>query len=165
VKRSRLASILLASLASPAFADDLTVTTTVNNPVATSHASNGTAGNITINSNAKVSIGTAGAAVTLDSNNAITNMGLIENSATASGAIGAHILGGVTGSFTNDGPSNAIINLPGNSAGSFGLLLDGAAAFNGNINLSTGGSLTVTGLNATGVAVKAPLNGNLTIVV
>jgi hypothetical protein len=163
VKRSRLASILLASLASPAFADDLTVTTTVNNPIATSKASNGTAGNITINSNATVSIGTAGAAVTLDSNNAIANMGLIQNYATASGAIGAHILGGVTGSFTNDGASGAIINLPGNSAGSFGVLLDGASAFNGNINLTVGGSLTVTGLNATGVAIKAPLNGDLTV--
>ena len=163
MKRSRLASILLASLASPALADDLTVTTNVTNPVATSQASNGTPGNITINTNALVSIGTAGAAVTLDSNNTVNNAGLIQNYATASGAIGVHILGGFTGSFTNDGAAGGIINLSGSSAGSFGVLLDGSSAFNGDINLTTGGSMTVSGSNSTGVAIKAPLNGNLTV--
>src|SRR5215831_18575678 len=69
VKRSPFVCLLLATIATPALADDLTVDSVLNKPIATATASNGTPGNITIDTTGGVSINAAGAAVVLNSNN------------------------------------------------------------------------------------------------
>jgi uncharacterized protein YhjY with autotransporter beta-barrel domain len=162
VKRSPLACLLLASIASPAFADDLTVSTILTSPVASSKAANGTPGNITIGATGGVSINAAGAAVTLDSNNTIESLGVIQN-AFAGGGIGVHIVGGNTGSFITDVTTTSIINVSGGGTGNFGILLDGNAPFTGNITLGTVSTIAVNGANSSGVAIKAPLIGNLSV--
>ena len=160
MKRSPLACLLLAGIASPALADNLTVEGVVSNPVATSSASNGTAGNITIDVNSGVQVVAPGGAVTLDSNNTIDNLGIIQNANTG-GALGVHILGGFTGSFTNEGAEASLINVSGGGTGNAGVLLDGTSAFTGDISLGIGSGLFVNGANSNGVAIKAPLIGNL----
>jgi uncharacterized protein YhjY with autotransporter beta-barrel domain len=162
VKRSPLACLLLASITSPAFADDLTISTIVTSPVATSKAANGTPGNITIDATGGVSVNAAGAAVTLDSNNTIESLGVIQN-AFGGGAIGVHIVGGNSGSFITDVTTTSLINVSGGGTGNFGVLLDGSAPFTGNITLGTVSAIVVNGTNSSGVAIKAPLIGNLSV--
>src|SRR5262249_18336503 len=65
--------------------------------------------------------------------------------------------------FLSEGQVGAIINANGGGTGNTGLLLDGASAFTGDINIGTGSQMIVTGTNAVGVNIKAPLIGNLTM--
>ncbi|HXJ02996.1 MAG TPA: autotransporter domain-containing protein [Micropepsaceae bacterium] len=162
VKRSPVVCLLLAGMASPAFADDLTITSILTAPVTTSHASNGSAGNITIDATGGVSVVTEGAAVTIDSSNTVESSGVIQNAA-VNNAIGVHILGGSTGSFITDATSTSIVNVGGGGTGNFGVLVDGSSPFTGNITLTTGSSIVVTGANASGIAIKTPLNGGLLV--
>ena len=161
MKRSRFVCLLLAGVATPALADDLTITSVISTPVATSHANNNTPGNITINTGAGVTINAAGAAVTLDSNNTVDSQGSITNNFAGGGAIAVHVVGGFTGSLISEGPASSTISINGGGAGNIGVLLDGASAFTGDITLGSGSYLFADGANAAGVAIKAPLNGNL----
>jgi uncharacterized protein YhjY with autotransporter beta-barrel domain len=153
---------LLAGMAESALADDLSVgnSTAITTPLETAKASNGTPGNITTLLGSVVRIDSPGATLTLNSNNKIDLSGLIENTA-ASGGIGVHIVGGFAGNFTAQGGTGAIINVTGSGTGSYGLLLDGTSPFVGNITFQPGSSLIVYGENAVGVAIDAPLTGNL----
>src|SRR5712671_1256242 len=161
VKRSPLICLLLAGVASPALADDLAITTVISTPVATATAKNNTPGNIGINIGAGVSINAAGAAVTLNSNNTIDSQGAITNNFAGGGAIAVHVVGGFTGSLISEGTTGSVISAGVGGAGNIGVLLDGASAFTGDITLGTGSNLFATGDNAIGVAIKAPLTGNL----
>jgi hypothetical protein len=163
VKRSPFACLLLATVASPAFADDLTISTITKTPVATATASNNSPGNITIDSTGGIDITTAGAAVVLNSNNTIDSSGIIQNTFTGDGARGIHILGGNTGSLVTDVVTSSVINVAGGGSGNYGILVDGAGGFTGNITLGTVSTIVVTGPNATGIGIQTPLIGNLTV--
>ena len=115
MKRSRLVCVLLAGAATPALADNLSIGSVINTPVKTSQAANGSPGDVTIQFGAGISVNQAGAALTLDSNNAIDNLGTIQNA--APGGIAVHILGGVTGSFLSEGQVGSIINANGGGTG------------------------------------------------
>ncbi len=149
-------------MAESTLADDLTVGngTTLTAPVATATASNGTPGNITTQVGSIIRLAEPGAVATLNSNNSIDHSGLFETGAT-SDAIGVHILGGFSGNFTAQGSAGAIINVTGSGTGNYGLLLDGASAFTGNITFQPGSAIIVWGENSVGVAIDAALNGNL----
>ena len=159
--KRRLVGILLAGVASPALADNLDIKSIINTPVQTSKASNNSPGNVTIEFGAGISVTNPGAALTLDSPNSIDNLGTIQNA--GQGGIAVHIVGGLTGSFLSEGQVGSIINANGGGTGNVGVLLDGASAFTGDINLGTGTQMIVTGTNAVGVAIRAPLNGTLTM--
>ena len=163
VKRSPLVCFLLATVATPALADNLTISSIVSSPAATATAANGSAGNITIQSGGGISINAAGAAVVLNSSNSITNQGIIQNAYTGGGAIGVHILGGNTGSFEAQVLTSSIINVAGGGANNFGILVDGSSPFTGSITLGAVSTLNVTGPNANGIAIKTPLSGSLTV--
>jgi uncharacterized protein YhjY with autotransporter beta-barrel domain len=153
---------MMAGMVPSAKADDLKVGngTTITTPVETAKASNGTPGNVTTELGSIVKIADPGAVVTINSSNSVDHSGLIETGA-ISDAIGVHILGGFAGNFTAQGGAGAIINVTGSGTGNYALLLDGASAFTGNINLQPGSALIVYGEQSTGVAINAPLNGNL----
>ena len=161
MKRSPLVCLLLAGVASPALAADLSITSGLNTPVATATANNNTPGNITINLGAGVTTNAAGAAVTLNSNNTIDSQGSITNNFAGGGAIAVHVVGGFTGSLVNEGATTTLITASGGGAGNIGVLLDGASAFTGDITLGFSSNLFADGANAIGVAIKAPLTGNL----
>jgi len=154
---------LLAGMAQIALADNLTVTSgsTVNTPIETAKANNNSPGNITIETGGHVAIPNPGAALTINSDNSINHSGTVESLAN-SGAIGVHILGGFAGNFTAQGAAGAIVNVIGNGTGNYGLLLDGASPFTGNITFQPASALIIYGENSIGVAIDAQLNGNLT---
>jgi uncharacterized protein YhjY with autotransporter beta-barrel domain len=161
-KRRSLTCLLLAGIASPALADDLSINSILKDPVSTSNASNNSPGNISITAIGGVSINAAGAAVTLNSNNTLESLGVIQN-AFAGGAIGVHIVGGNTGSFITDVTTTSIINVSGGGTGNYGVLLDGGSAFTGDVNLGVVSTIAVNGTNSSGVAILAPLIGNLSV--
>ena len=161
-KRRSLTCLLLAGIASPALADDLSINSILTAPVSTSNASNNSPGNISITAIGGVSINAAGAAVTINSNNTVESLGVIQN-AFAGGAIGVHIVGGNTGSLITDVTSTSIINVSGGGTGNYGVLLDGGSAFTGDVTLGVVSTIAVNGTNSSGVAIKAPLIGNLSV--
>ena len=151
----------------PVHADDLSISTKTKTAVSTSSAANGSAGNITISGAGSVEISASGAAVTLDSNNTITNSGTISN-AVGNGGEGVNILAGNTGSFTNAGT----ISLPGTlSAGlpisttQYGVLLSGTGSFTGDIVTTSGSSISISAVGTTsgGIALQSGLLGNVTL--
>ena len=161
MKRSALICLLLASVASPALADDLTVTSILTSPVTTSHASNGTAGNISIQAGGGISTTAAGATVTIDSSNTVESVGIIQNAFANGGAIGVHILSGNASTFIADATSASVINVGGAGTNNIGLLVDGNSPFTGTLTLGIGSAIVVTGDNSTGLAINAPLSGGL----
>jgi uncharacterized protein YhjY with autotransporter beta-barrel domain len=161
VRRSLFACLLLAGVSAPALADDLSITSSIKTPVATASAANGTPGNITIQQGGSVDIAAQGAAVTLNSNNSVDNLGVIQNTYAQGGAIGVHILGGNTGTFTNEPGTATEISSGGGGANNIGVLLDGPAAFNGDLIFGSASNVVTIGTNSVGVGIEAPLNGNL----
>jgi hypothetical protein len=162
VRRSPLACLLLAGVSVPALADDLTISSEVKSPVFTATAANNSPGDITIETGGSVNAAVQGAAVTLNSNNAVDNSGVIQNTFGGNGAIGVHILGGNTGTFTSEAGTTTEISAGGGSGTkNIGLLLDGTLPFNGNISLGASSNLVAIGNNSIGIAIQAPLNGSL----
>ncbi len=161
MRRGPLVCLLLAGISTQAMADDLSITSKVSSPVSTATAANKTPGDITIQQGGSVDVSVKGAAVTLNSNNNITNSGVIQNAFAGDGAIGVHILGGNTGTFINSAGTTTEISAGGGGANNIGVLLDGAAPFNGDITFGGASNLITIGTNSIGIAVEAPLNGNL----
>jgi Autotransporter beta-domain len=151
---------LLAALSSAAHADDLTVSSTVTAPVLTSQASNGTPGNVTLDTSGRIVVSASGAAVTVDSSNSVLNQGVIENDA-QSGAVLLHLEAGNVGNITN--AASAGLSLTGDGSDNLGILIDGNGTFTGNIDLESGSTFSVTGNQSVGLAVEAPLGGNVTL--
>lgn len=148
------ASIVLATLATAARADDLTVSSALTVPVATATAANNSPGNISIVSGGSLSVAT-GTAATINSSNALTNGGTI-NSTIATGGIGVLIDAGNPIAFANNG---AITLSATGGSGNIGISIAGPAT--GTIASSTAGSVTVAGDGATGVAIAAPFSGTI----
>jgi autotransporter-like protein len=101
-----------------------------------------------------------GIAVLLNSNNMVTNQGLLQVD-DSMGAIGLNILGGNAGSVTNEGdvllPSLDGVMWEDNKAG---LLLSGPGAFTGDITNEATGIISITGDNSAAVSLSAPLIGD-----
>jgi uncharacterized protein YhjY with autotransporter beta-barrel domain len=162
VRRSPFACLLLAGVSVPASADDLTISSQVKSPVFTATAANNSPGDITIETGGSVTVAVQGAAATLNSNNTIDNVGVIQNTFTGNGAIGVHIIGGNTGTFTSEAGSTTEISAGGgNGTSNIGVLLDGTQPFNGNITLGSSSNLVTIGANSIGISIQAPLNGSL----
>src|SRR5205823_8898656 len=109
-----------------------------------------------------VDVSVQGPAVTLNSNNTVENNGVIQNTF-AGGAIGVHIVGGNAGTFVSGAGAGTTISAGGGGTGNFGILLDGSAPFTGNIITTAGGNLIAIGTNSVGLAIQAPLSGNLVL--
>ena len=156
--------------ASPAAAQS-TISTAVTTPVKTSTANNGAPSDVSITSAGSVTV-TNGTAVTIDSNNGVSNAGTIQitNSDNATG-IGA--AAGVSGSINNTGkiivdetytPTDTDNDgdLDGPFAAGTGRAgIRTAGAFTGSITNALGSSITVEGNNSYGISLGGPLNGNL----
>lgn len=164
------ASVLAVALnIVPAHADPLTISATQTTPVKTSAAANGTPGDITINSSGGVTP-SSGVAVTVDSNNNVSNAGTITITG-ADNSAGIQAASGVSGNITNTGTitvSESYTRTDTNSDG----VLDGAYAqgsnrfgiqalgdLTGTVNNS--GTITVQGNNSAGIAIGGTLNGSL----
>jgi uncharacterized protein with beta-barrel porin domain len=157
----------------PAIAQ-VSISTATTAPVRTSTASSGAASDISITSAGSVTLTTPAAgtaAVTIDSNNSVTNAGSISIPNT-NDVVGVRIQPGVTGNFTNTGTISLLEDytrtdtdndgdLDGPLAqgtNRVGVLLESGGAMNGNIGIN--GVVSVEGNNSAGVSTRSILNGN-----
>ena len=165
-----LASTCLVALASPAVAET-TISTTVPGPVRTSTVkAGGTPDDILINSTGIVN-GTASGGVIIDSNHKLNNQGTIQVG-NQTNVAGVDVAAGVTSGITLSG--KIIVDEPftpadadndGDLDGPFatgsnryGIRTNGA--FNGNILVTSTGTITVEGNNSAGILLGGPLTGN-----
>ncbi|MDQ7018736.1 MAG: hypothetical protein Q9M33_06180, partial [Robiginitomaculum sp.] len=175
-----LRKILLTSVALPLFGfasiavAQVELTDERTTPVTTGTIDGGSPGDIIIRSGASILVGAGNTAVTIDTDNTVTNEGTI-GSADANNTTGILISGGTTGGFTNTGvvdlnedytpvDSDEDGDVDGPFAigtGRTGVLVEGSSPFNGNITNATTGRITVEGNDSAGVRILAGLNGNL----
>jgi hypothetical protein len=153
--------------AAPALAQT-TITTGTTTPVLTSKA-----GDVTINAGGSVKP-PSGVAVTIDSNNSLTNGGLIQFQ-NLDNVTGVLATGGHTGAITNNGTiqvddtsqpttdGNGIPHGPfANGTGRYGIRVIGPGDFTGSIiNGSVGGAITVKGNDSTAVSIETNIIGAL----
>lgn len=167
------AALLPLALASVARAETK-ITTAVTTPLSTSTANGGAPDDLTIDTAGSVKPTTAGAAVTLDSNNKVTNNGAISFN-DVDNATGVLVKGGHTGSVTNAGtitvsedvtiPDTDNDGFPDGPAAQgsnrFGIHVIGAGGLTGDIVNTTAGTISIKGNDSAGIAVETLLSGNL----
>ena len=149
------------------------ITATQATPVATATATNGAPDNVDVASGGTVQPTAATSpAVTLNSNNAVTNEGTIQFN-NVNGSTAVLIQGGVTGSFTSSGnvsniedfdpPDNnkdGVVEAPlAQGSNRFGVRVTGTAPFVGNITNS--GTIFAEGNDSAGVSIEAPMTGTI----
>ena len=153
--------------AAPALAQT-TITTSTTAPLVTSAA-----GDVTINAGGAIKPA-SGVAVTIDSNNALNNTGVIQFQ-NIDNVTGVLIKGGHTGNVANNGTIQvddtftAPVDKNGiphgafdNGTGRYGIRLIGPGSFTGDvINGSLGGGISVKGNNSAGISLESNLVGNL----
>ena len=164
-----LTPIAFGLFASSATAATVTIGATQTTPVATSTANAGAPADISITSAGAINPA-SGNAVTIDSNNSVTNAGGITIKE-ANNTNGILANAGVTGSITNSGTitvSEAYVQTDSNADG----VLDGpfaqgsnrfgihtAGAFTGSI--ANSGTIAIQGNNSAGIALDGALTGSL----
>src|SRR5437899_3173364 len=161
-----LVSVTALVWAGQAFAQT-TISTDTTAPVATSKT-----GDLTIASGGTVKPA-SGVAVTIDSNNAVTNSGIIQfqNKDNVTGVL---ILGGHTGSLTNNGTiqvddtsttttdSNGIVHGPfASGTGRYGVRVMGPGVFTGSLTNALGAVTTIKGDNSYGFSVETDMTGSI----
>lgn len=153
-----LASTMGAPIVSEAA--DLTINKTVTEPVSTSNASGG-AGDITIESNGRVSVD-KGTAVTVDSSNKVSNSGQIESNSGSNG-VGIEISGAVTTTITNDGTISLLQDSDTDTTDqlNYGILLDSGASMTGDIVNGSSAVITVDGANSAGIVTRGTVTGKI----
>jgi uncharacterized protein with beta-barrel porin domain len=158
----RLALLAGAVSSGAALAQSVTISANQTTPIVTGTASNGQPADVTVNSGISVTVAD-GTAATINSPNSITNAGTISNSG-SSNAVGVRIDTGATGSgiFTNNG-TVSITGTATGGTGNIGLWVAGSGSFTGTIASATTSRITVTGDNASGALIAAPVAGNVTL--
>lgn len=163
------ASLLAIMVATPAFGQSLTVSGTQTTPVRTSNANGNGPGDVTIASGGTLSPATS-PAITVDSNNAVTNQGTITLSEqTDSSAI--QVAAGVSSTITSTGTitnSEAYTRTDTNADGVLdGPYAQGSARFGiqtlGQLtgSIVNSGPITIQGNNSGGIVLGGPLAGSL----
>ena len=112
MRRSLFAAAALGPIALAVAVPAFAATSIANNrttPVATSTANNGQPDDVTIETAGTIKLN-SGAAVTIDSNNSVSNAGIIQMDDAQTGATGVLIQAGRTGNFTNTGTISVVDN-------------------------------------------------------
>jgi hypothetical protein len=151
------------------------ISTATTTPVQTATAAGGQRDDLTIEAAGSVKPAAAGAAVTLNSSNAVKNAGTIGFEAGQSNSTGVLVLGGNTGSLTNSGtillvedytPTDA--DNDGDLDGPFaqgsnrvGVRVTGPGAFTGDVRNETTGAISIEGNDSAGMRLDTRLVGNL----
>lgn len=169
-----LAAVAMGVTANGAKAEDVTISTSTTTPVQTADPNPNApveAGDVTITTSGAITITAGQTAVTVNSNNDVTNNGVI-GSSNANNTTGILVTGGQTGVISNAGTislqedytltdSDNDGDVDGGYAtgsGRFGIWVD-SGGFTGNI---TSNAITVEGNNSAGIRIDGLLDGNLT---
>ncbi len=151
-----------------------TISTSTTTPVATATAKNGAPDDVDIATGGSINPTSAGAALTLNSNNVVTSEGGISFK-DVDNAVGILVQGGNTGQVTNSGAISLTesytatdTNNDGLPDGPFakgmartGIEVTGVAPFVGSI-VDTG-AITVQGNDSQGISIRGPMTGDLTM--
>lgn len=153
-----------------ALSAQVSISTATTTPVRTSNANNGAAADINVTSTGSITVN-SGAAVTVDSNNSITNAGTITQGS-ADNVTGIFVSGGTSSTINNSGTisvlesfnapnldGNAIVDGPIAQASNRAGIWLGAGTHNGTLTHT--GTIAVDGLNSAGIKVDGPLTGNI----
>ena len=172
-----VATVAAAPLLALGFAAsaETTVTTARTTPIATSTATTSAADDVRITADGSIKPTTAGAIVTLDSNNKVVNAGTLQTTG-VSNSVGVLVIGGKTGSVTNslaitldedytptdtdsDGDLDGVFAQGSNR---YGIRLTNAGTFTGDIVNDATGTITIEGNNSAGILLEGPVLGNVT---
>ena len=165
------AAPLLLLAVGPALADTTVGSTT--SEVKTSTANNGQPSDVTIPATSTVNV-SGPVAVDMDSSNSINNQGLIEITG-QDNSVTVLLNGGHTGNLTSSGQilnTETYVRTDSNTDGvldgdfaqgtnRYGIRLVGPGSLTGSLTLSSGSTVNVQGKNSFGVALDAPLIGDL----
>jgi len=171
---SAVPALWLAGLAaSSAAAVDISSGTTT--PVATSTAgAGGVADDVNILSGGSITLDN-GTAITVDSNNSVdVGRGATITITDSNGATGIRVIGGFSGTITNDGTiliddSTVRTDDDGDGTpdgpyaqgfGRTGILIEGAATHTGDVRNNSAGTITIEGNDSVGISLQANLNGS-----
>lgn len=169
-----LAFAVAGAATGKAAADDLTVSAATTTPLLTSSPAGGTAGDITVASGGSIEVDAGETAVTIDSNNDVSNAGTLRSNE-ADDTTGILINGGFAGAVTNTGTISLLEDYTladtdndGNVDGAFaegenriGIHLDGVTAFVGDITSS--GTISIEGNTSAAILLDGPLTGDLAV--
>lgn len=148
----------------------------VSPPVATATAGGGAPDDVVVNGAGAINLTAAGAALTRNSNNAITNSGSL-SATDIDNAIGVQLNAGTAGRFENTGVinigesytatdsanSDAVAEAPfAKGVGRYGVRLSGAGVSGGDI-VQDGGSITVKGNSSYGISLESPVSGQFVV--
>jgi hypothetical protein len=150
----------------------VSITSGTNSPIATATANGGAPANVDIAAGGSIGLTAPGVAVTINSNNVVTNEGEI-GATNINGVTGVSLIGGFTGSYTSTGTilltetyqaqtdlNSGVLTGPfAQGTNRTGILVSGASPFNGGITFT--GGLTVNSQNAYGINIEAPITGSL----
>lgn len=172
-----VATVAAAPLLALGFAAsaETSVTTARTTPIATSTATGTAADDIKITADGSIKPTTAGAIVTLDSNNKVTNAGTLQVTG-QNDSVGVLVIGGKTGSVTNslsitldedytptdsdsDGDLDGAFALGSNR---YGIRVTNAGTFTGDVINDATGTITIEGNNSAGILLEGPVVGNVT---
>lgn len=174
MKRLLVSAAVLPLLTAGSAHAETKISTATTAPLRTSTVANGQADHITIETAGSIAPTTAGAAVTVDSSNAVVNNGAITFTG-VSGATGIQISPGVFMAVTNNGTislqedytatdtdSDGDLDGPfAQGSARFGIRAAAGGQVNGNI--SSAGAISIEGNDSGGVSVESRLVGNLTV--
>ena len=144
-------------------------------PIATSTATGSAADDIKVTSDGSIKPTAAGAIVTIDSNNKVTNAGTLSTSG-VNDSVGVLIIGGKTGGLTNsatislledytatDSDSDGDLDGPfAQGSNRIGVRVTNAGTFTGDIINESAGVISVEGNNSAGILIEGPVVGNVT---
>ena len=172
-----VATVAAAPLLAMGFAAsaETSVSTARTTPIATSTATGTAADDIKITTDGSIKPTAAGAIVTIDSNNKVTNQGTLSTTGVNDG-VGVLIIGGRTGALSNTGTISLVEDYTATDSDSdgdldgpfaqganrFGVRLTNAGTFTGDIENASGGTITIEGNNSAGMLLEGPVVGNIT---
>lgn len=173
-----VATVAAAPLLAMGFAAlaETSVTTARTTPIATSTAAGATtADDVRITADGSIKPTTAGAIVTLDSNNKVVNAGTLQTTG-VNDSVGVLVIGGRTGSVTNslaitldEDYTPTDTDSDGDLDGAFaqgsnryGIRVTNAGTFTGDILNDGTGTITIEGNNSAGILLEGPVVGNVT---
>ncbi|HEY8573096.1 autotransporter outer membrane beta-barrel domain-containing protein [Phenylobacterium sp.] len=172
MKRLFLSAAVIPLLTAAAAQAETKISTATTSPVATATLANGQPDDLTVEAQGSIKPTSAGVAVTLNSNNKVTNAGQIGFTG-VNDATGVLVLGGFTGSVANSGTISLLEDFtPADSdndgdldgpfaqgSNRFGLRLTGTSPFVGNITNS--GTINVEGNDSGAIRLDGRLQGSL----
>lgn len=172
-----VATVAAAPLLAMGFAAsaETSVSTARTTPIATSTATGTAADDIKITTDGSIKPTAAGAIVTIDSNNKVTNQGTLSTTGVNDG-VGVLIIGGRTGGLSNTGTISLLEDYTATDSDSdgdldgpfaqgsnrFGVRLTNAGTFTGDIENASGGTISIEGNNSAGMLLEGPVVGNIT---